>query len=410
MARIFFAWELGGEYGHALACATLARSLQAHGHSIALAFREARAFAVLPETRDYDIFVAPQHPYEGVAALPASIPDILTACGYRDAEMLGVLLDGWLALLRQWRPDLVVCDFAPTALLAARMLGLPRVTYGNGFFTPPRLDPLPAFRFDEPVAPERLRESNDRILAIVNGALAARGAAPLERLADQFEADEDFLCTFPELDHYASRPTSGYWGPRFRFDRGREVQWPRGNGRRVIVYVKRALPQLDALIDYLARSTLRVLAYIPELEETRRARLAAAHVVVTDRPMRLDGPIRDCELVISHGGEGMSGGAVTHGVPQIVTPSHYEQYLTARRVEQLGVGAWVAGNAPAASIASAIEHVLAEPRYRANAQAFARRYPQFSSAEQRRRIVLRMEEILAARSILSRPPAAGAPE
>src|ERR1700674_1759863 len=169
MARIFFAWELGGEYGHVIACAVLARALQARGHTIALMLRDQHPLSMLPETKDYDVFQAPRYAQEGrTNVVPASYADIMLGCGYSDHDALTALVEAWRKPLEQWKPDLVVADFAPTALLAARLLGLRRVTYGNGFFTPPRLDPLPPFRFDEPVPAERLRQANDQVVANVN--------------------------------------------------------------------------------------------------------------------------------------------------------------------------------------------------------------------------------------------------
>ncbi len=407
MARIAFAWELGGEYGHAMACAWLASALQSRGHTIAFMFRELRQLTMLPETAAFDIFQAPRAAREGeVAVSPASYADILLGSGYADAKELTALLVGWRSLLEGWRPDLVVADFAPTALLAARSLDLPRVTFGNGFFVPPPVSALPAFRYDETIAPERIAAADASALASANAALAAVGMPPLARLCDQFDADEHFLCTFPELDHYQNRPASGYWGPRFRLDRGLNIEWPDGQGKRIFVYVKRTLPQLDTLIDYLAATPHRIVAFIPDLEEPRRARLAARRRVVAERPVRLDLLMRQCDLIICHGGE-IAAGALLRGVPQLVFPTHYEQYLTARRLEQVGSGVWLSPAAAAGDVAGAIEHVLREPRFPAAARAFARHYAAYSPEEQRRRIIRRMEEILAARGAAL--PPTGAP-
>jgi len=410
VARILFAWELGGEYGHALACAILARGLHARGHHIALMFREKRPLAVLPETSAYDIFQAPRQPVETAGTRPASIADILLNYGYAKESSLGALLDVWLARFKEWKPDLIVSDYAPTALLAARMLGIARVSYGNGFYSPPRLDPLPAFRVDVPVAPQTLRESNDRALATVNAVLVARGAEPLARLADLFEVDEDFLCTFPEIDHYGTRPKAGYWGPRFRFDRGREMRWPKGTGKRVLAYVKTNNPHLDAILEYLARGPTRSLVHVPGLDAERRARYSTPRCSIADRPIRLDAVMKECDLVISHGGAGTSGGALVYGVPQFVTPSHYEQFLTAVRLAQLGVGVWIAPEASAEECSRALAQALSNPLLALNAQIFARRYPEFTFSEQQRRIIGRVEEILATRSILPRSQVSGAPQ
>lgn len=395
MARIAFAWELGGEFGHAMACAGLARALHARGHRIAFMFRELHQLSVLPDTSAYDVFQAPVSMREGQGApLPVSFADILLGCGYDRAAHLAGLLGGWLALLRRWKPDLVVGDFAPTALLAARLMKTRRVAYGNGFAIPPRLAPLPAFRVDAPIAPERVAASDARALASVNEALARFGGAPLARLADQFETDEDFLTTFPELDAYGNRPSSGYWGPRFTADSGASVHWPAGSGKRVLVYVKRNLPQLDALIGALAAGPHRVAAFVPELDAGRVGALHGPRRIVSERPMRLAPLLAQCDLFVSHGGD-VCAGALLSGVAQLVFPSQYEQSLMGARVQQLGAGLWLPEKAAPEQVQSALRRILDVPHFIAAARAYAKRYPAYSPAEQQRRIVVRIEAILA---------------
>lgn len=396
MARIAFAWELGASIGHAMSCAGLARGLHARGHSIALIYRELRPLALVPESDAYDVFQAPRNLREAVGAgIPASYAEILLGCGYGDAGELTAQLGAWSTLLATWRADLVVADFAPTALLAARSLGLRRATYGNGFQTPPRLSPLPAFRIDAPVDPIRLGHADARALAAANAALARFEAPPLPALADLFACDEDFLCTFPELDHYGSRPVSGYWGPRTRLDLGHEQRWPEGSGARVLVYLQRYSPQLDAVIAALARGPYRVIAFIPDLEPARRERLAGRERVVVDRPVRLEALVRECDLLVCNGGD-IAGGVLARGVPVLLAPLHYEQYLTARCIEALGAGGWLTTEATPDEVARGLATLTLETRFASAARAFAARYPAYSPLEQRRRIVARIEDILSA--------------
>lgn len=402
MARIAFAWELGGELGHAVACAALANTLALRGHRIGLMFRELRALAYLRDTGDFDVFQAPVLLEEAPGApVPATYADIMLAGGFGHANTLAALVGAWRAIFTRYRPDMVIEDFAPTALLAARTLAIPCIRFGDGFAIPPHASPLPSFRFDQPVPAARVAEADARALAAANEVSARFGAPPLARLADLFECAEEFLCTFPELDQYGERGAAGYWGPRFQATSGSRVEWPAGHGKRVLVYVKAALPQLDALIDALAASPHRVAAFIPDLDGARRARLAGPRRVVATQPIRLEPLLKECDLLVSHGGS-IAPGTLTLGVPQLVFPARYEQYLTARRVEQLGCGLWLAEHAPASQVAPAVEQVLEERRFAEAARAFARRYPAFSPAEQRRRMALRIEQILDARPILSR--------
>ena len=395
MARILFAWELGGALGHAMACASLAGTLALRGHRIAFAMRDPASLDFAPDAAAHERLQAPRAANEGqVGERPVSIPEILLGCGYRDEAQLAALVRAWQAIFEQARPDLVIADYAPTALLAARVAGIRRVTYGNGFFSPPPLSPIPPYRYDEPVEPARLQAAEAQALASVNATLTAFGREPLGKLADVFAADEQFLCTFPELDHYQDRPATGYWGPRYRFDRGAALAWPKAGGKRVFVYVHTAMPRLDALIDTLAESPHRVIAFIPGLDAPRRDRLVSRSRIVAERPVRLDALMRDCDLMISHGSE-IATGALLSGVPQLCFPAHYEQYLTSRRLEQLGSGGWIGTKVPQETLRAALAAMLGDARYAAAAAAFARRYASFSPAEQRRRIAARIDDILS---------------
>lgn len=396
MPRVAFAWELGGELGHAMSCAGFARPLHARGHRIALIFRELAALAHLPETSAYDRFAAPVFPYEGARMqLPSSLADILLGCGYADRDWLARALAQWIGLLRDWKADLLAADYAPTALLAARVLGLRRVSLGNSFAVPPPFTPLPPFRFDRPAPPEAVAEADARALASVNGALAGVGAPPLAALHEIFATDENFLCSFPELDAYGNRPTSNYWGPRFRDDAGVSVHWPAGSGARVLVYVKKDLPQIDALIALFVSSSSRVIAFIPGLDAARRERLEGPQRIVSEKPVRYAPLLKDCDLYVNQAGSAATG-VLMAGIPQLMFPAQYEQYLTALRIAQIGAGQGLLSAATSRQVADAFHAVLTEPRFRAAARAYAKRYPSYSPAEQQRRIVKRLEDILAA--------------
>jgi len=393
-ARIALAWELGLSIGHATAVVRLGARLRERGHTVALFLRDLAPLRFLPESASLEVFSAPQPTQEGLwgGGPPLSYAELLKGCGYGSADSVSGMLAAWREHFAAWKPDLVIADFAPTALLAARTLGIRRATYGNGFFTPPRVTPLPQFRLDKPLEPARLEQLDAGVLANVNAALAACGEAPLERLAQQFEADEDFLCTFPELDHYGGRPVSAWWGPRFSVEAGRAVDWPSGPGKRVLVYVQPQLTILDDLLGSLRMRGDSVVAFIPSLDPARRSAYASSRMKLPEGLVRLDRLLPDCDLLVCHGGD-IASGAIASGIPQLIFPGHYEQHLTALRIEQLHAGLAVRSAVPLAPI---IDRLLMDPSYRASARAFAARYPAWSPAEQRRRVLARIEQLVAA--------------
>lgn len=409
MARIAFALEFGAALGHVKACSALAEPLALRGHRIAFLLSPWHAPQNISGAERFDIFPIRSDFGPSPNPLPASYPEVLLPFGYRNAFALAPLADSWREPLEAWRPDVLVADFAPTAMLAARALGIRTVNYGSGFTVPPRLSPLPSFRFDEAVPAERLALADAQATEAASAVLRGWGARPLARFADLLECDEELLCTFPELDSYGQRPASGYWGPRFLTSSGVRMPWPARGGKRVLVYMKRDYVHLDTMIDLLAGSTLRVALYVEGLEAARRARLEGTTRRASDAPIRLDSLLDECDLVVSHGGE-LTIGTLARGIPQLVFPLQYEQYISARRVEQLGAGRWLAPTAARKDVADALVALLSGASCTKAARAFAGRYASFSPIEQRRRMVARIEQLARAGPILAASPRLGKPE
>ena len=112
----------------------------------------------------------------------------------------------WRNLFLSVRPDLIVFDHSPTALLAACGLAAKKAMIGTGFFCPLDGYPLPDLRPWLHEGKERLRDDENHVLANANQVLAAWGQPPLKRISRLFhEVDEQFLVTLPELDHYQGR-------------------------------------------------------------------------------------------------------------------------------------------------------------------------------------------------------------
>jgi UDP:flavonoid glycosyltransferase YjiC (YdhE family) len=112
-------------------------------------------------------------------------------------------------------------------------------------------------------------------------------------------------------------------------------------------------------------------------------------------PLRLASLLPECDLFVNHGGN-VAPAALMHGVPQLVLPAQYEQLVTAMRIEQLGAGLAAPRVDAPREVANAFTHALRDgPRMRRAADVLRRRYAAFSPAEQERRIVARIEQVLA---------------
>jgi len=173
--KALLAWELGQGLGHAATLAVLGEALARRGLDVVCALADPAA-ATAARMKGLRIVKAPQWPPVAQAyrarelRAPASqnLGQVLARTGFHDPAVIASMLRGWDAVLEQERPDLVVADFAPGLILAARGR-IRSAAIGEGYSMPPRdCDSFPQFhpvRGPFLVPEERLLENVNRALA-----------------------------------------------------------------------------------------------------------------------------------------------------------------------------------------------------------------------------------------------------
>src|SRR5471030_2903727 len=200
MARVLCACEFGGDLGHVRRLVPVAIELRAMGHEVTVAFRDS-AYLEIARAEGLESFIAPLlRAPRMVNPSPVNFSDVLLNLGFDDRLGLAGALRAWRSFYDLIAPDVVVADYAPTALIAARHAGIACVTVGSGFSLPMLRDPLPALRPWAAIDPAILRALDDRLVNSVRGALGATGVAATRHARDLFEAAAHLLCTFPEID------------------------------------------------------------------------------------------------------------------------------------------------------------------------------------------------------------------
>jgi hypothetical protein len=277
------------------------------------------------------------------------------------------------------RPALLVAEFAPAALLAARLAGIPAVSLGNGFSLPPPTCPLPSARPWNAAPDPSIAAAEAHALASINAALVHLGGRPLARLADLFAADAEFLCTFRELDHYGGRGEADYFGCIYDTGEGAEPDWPAGDGERVFAYVNAGQPNFRALIEAPGRVRLPTLLHARGLSGGDRPALQRPWLTIADRPVRLEATLAHCALVITQG-EGTSAAALVAGRPLLLLPEHLEQSMLLYQLARRGLALGLAPTADPASLDTLLRQLIERPAYRERAAAFADHYRGYSPA------------------------------
>ena len=304
------------------------------------------------------------------------------------------------------QPDLIIFDHAPTALLATRGLNNPprRALIGSGFCCPPderrEGEPWAIVRPDEAAAAgfEQLLKDDAAVLARCNWVLGKWGCPPLERLGQLYsEVDENFLTTFPELDHFPGRRGAGYWGPVIAAAPGGEPpQWPEGPGPRAFVYLKDAAAAEAALVA-LAEASTSTVAYVENLSPEARRKLESPTLHLSPRPLDLRQAAAECDLAVLGGGHGATIEMLLAGKPVLQIPAAREQRMVADAVARLGAGEVAQPKQPD-DVRRKLARMVASDLYRQAAEGFARRYAAFDPRRQRAAMLARCEQLLASRS------------
>lgn len=372
--RFLYAWELGGALGHIGTFEPVAEALRQSGHDVTFAVRETRACPLLLGER-FAWLQAPRFDGKPATAAPATYSDILAGVGYSSPDVLMGLVAAWRTLFQLARPHLVLADHAPTAILAARTLGIPVMLFGSGFSLPPSRSPFPAMRpWEQPDAQAiALREA--AVLDTVNRVLGQLAVAPLARLCDLFDLAENAMVALPELDHYEQRGAARYWGVLTRRQGAMPapVAWPAVAGARIFAYIRQERPEGAAILEAIRESGCPSIVYCPDWVSTA-PQPPSMHIVTQ---------LVDMNQVTSEADLGIANGTSTAaaflmaGKPVLSVASHLEQYLFGLRIAQLGAGLVVRSDDHLAAIASALGQLLSNTAFTRQARALAARYAAF---------------------------------
>lgn len=383
MARFLLAWELGGGLGHLAPLTQLAQALLARGHTVDLVSKDlSLVHQVLGPWARSDAFHLWQAPVPPPIAPglpePVSHAEILLRAGFSDARGLSSRVRAWRQLFTACRPDLLLTDQAPTALLAARGRPLRAAVCNSGFFVPPPGEPMPALRDWQVVPADRLRAVEAQALASCNEVLRAGGDDALPALSALFDTDEVFMLGWPELDHHADRrgaaPPRSCGALTRAAAPGPAWPWPERNGLRVVAYLQRSYPAVEAVLQVLQAGSMDTVLHLAGVSAAQAAALGNARLRVEPQPVDLPAALAQADLLLTHG-TGSAYDALALGVPVVMLPMQAEQLLFSRRVVATGVGVMVWPDEVTAGLTRAVQAVGGSSGFRTAAQGLAARQP-----------------------------------
>ncbi|MBQ0753081.1 MAG: hypothetical protein KBT87_12670 [Gammaproteobacteria bacterium] len=372
MARILFAWELGEGVGHLVPLRPVLEELVAQGHTILVAATDIRsAQSVLRHLTD--VFVqAPMNVdtrFE-LGRMSEGVADLLTLNGYSDATSLRGRHTAWCALAALLKPDLIIAEHSPGALLMARALSIPAVHAGTGFTLPPEQRPMlfPGFEAAANIPRE------DQLLHSFNALIAETGGQPLVLLADLYNrVAKRFLLTFAELDQLGPRRGVNYLGADVP-TQGEIPSWPDG-GSKVFAYLK-PFPALEQFLDAATSLKISLLMVPDRINPAILKKYQASNIRFVTQRQSMQAIIESADLIAFNGNHGTATAGLLGGVPMLAFPLHQEQEACTRRLADSNLGIGMLRNRPG-KVQPLMESLLNNTQQKENSLAVAQQYKKF---------------------------------
>ncbi|MFG1674415.1 glycosyltransferase [Micromonospora sp. NPDC049282] len=237
-----------------------------------------------------------------------------------------------LAAIDEYRPDIVVTDMQPTAVLAARLRGLPLVSIADTDF----LDPSPTSWMPWSRAEPAALLPHPSALDAINEVATGSGLDPTGSVPELLWGDLTVVPSSPEVEPPPpappGRPDPVYVGPLY-WDPPGPPYLPHAipGTRRVYVSIGSGGMVTDtALREVLAACDRPDLSVFLSAGFQRRDWLARHRNVEPGGFTGITGPITWADLMVNHGGYSTVIAGLLHGTPQVVLPFMSEQEANGR--------------------------------------------------------------------------------
>ncbi|MCC6624636.1 MAG: hypothetical protein IT385_25530 [Deltaproteobacteria bacterium] len=330
--RVLLVQELGIGRWHIEQLGAIAHALESLGVATAFMLPDpavATSGSPLPHRR---VLAAPHHmpaPARRRVGATRSFADILCDVGWDDPALLAGLGASWRFAIDLLRPDLIVADFAPTAIAALSEI-VPCVAVGLGFTLPPsRLDFFPPFvaaHLDE------LLDDEERWLEHARAALGVRA----KTLPAVFDTPAH-VTALGLLDPYRSFRAAPAFGPV-------EALAPPAtrpalaSGGEIFVYLTAEDARTGPLVRALGRLGLPLSGHVRDASPAWLDELARDGVTLSYHPAPMAEALARAALVVHHGGAGVVHQAISAARAQLLVPRYLEQEMNAAVLVQRGVG------------------------------------------------------------------------
>jgi len=397
MAKILFTWECGAGIGHLSTYVKLIDLLIQDKHEILFLVQNVASAQKVFEAKDVQIGQAPirKENLEGGVAPPKSYSHVLRNQGFASKDGLLGRVKSWRFIYETWKPNVIIFDHSPTAVLASHFYKKAKlVMSGNGFSLPPDHSPMKPFETsDKMVTVDLLKEEQYLLEDHINPCMRHFGGPVFEHLNEIFKPDDRWLHCFQELDHYQDRENDVHLGVDIEI-RGIKPVWPARSGPRIFAYLK-PNKLVEPLLLALKELAYPTLIYGDQLPPFFESHFSSPTIKFSHKLLDISVVAEDAQLAITNANSGTTTHFLLKGVPVLMVPLHIEQYLSAVSIKRMNCGEYITEKSDKNVIQYFIkELVQKDSLYRQKACEFATKYKSVETDNVTEIMYRRVEELL----------------
>lgn len=380
---IIFAFEMGGNTGHLARSVPIIQSLKKDGYKVVPVVSDAKmASSIFGDVGIKYIYLSSPARRHVVERLILNYADSLLDVGYHTDEALAVTVQEWVGLINVLESDVVITDYAPSALLACRVTRVPSISIGSGFDQPDDYSPLPAFPLalginKTPSFIETMRLKCDEVeLEVkerINRFLTKNATDPLDNVAQVFLADKKIIASFDEIDHWQNRSYAVTHVGHIGWSENQStVNWlPKEVSPRIFCYLSLNEPMTFVVIEALKKMNADAICCIRGYEHQGND---LGRLRIVSEMINISSLIPDADLVISYGGSGMIASSLLNSVPMLCIPMWVEQCISSIRVANINCGKTIIGQVNPNQVEEIIRSILSNQSIKNSVESFAKKY------------------------------------
>jgi UDP-N-acetylglucosamine transferase subunit ALG13 len=382
MKKILCCWELGDDYGHIGQFYPIIQHLLEQGYTVFFAVKDLSKIESFKWHKNITFLQAP-------VWLPQLRKPIVTQCyaevilhkGYHAISALRPLVKAWVNLFDLLKPDLIIVDHSPTALLASSKRLIPRIILSNPYITPPAGSPPVNIRPWDSFDAERIVKSDAYVAKIINAVAQDLNLSKVNYVSDLFAADKIILSGYKKLDFYeSSRKDALYKGGLIASESGlRKPVWPSASKLKIFAYLKYGQEQSDVILSILHEQEACVVCFYSGAKSEHYEKYRSSSFIFSDQPFDMQAVYQEASVIICHAGTGTVYSALYFGCPLIVIPNQPEQKNTANKLEQLHLGVSIDSADSVDEVREKVNRFFRNPAYFENAKIFASQVNTISS-------------------------------